>query len=289
MANYEMDHPIIYGGVGSPQSIGQEFSVAATNQTRATGYHPVGTRGVLPDGRVFYYASNGAVAVTEGELMMISGHVRHADHDNTALTATGAVGIGTTTIIFSETDLDTTDIMENEYADGFLWVNDVTGEGQSFKIVGHERIDASGSANRRIELATPVRTALGATSQVSFSRNSYDRIIQTSTSAAEFVVGVCGAGGLTASTAIATDVTTTEVATTTYFGWVQTWGAASVRIGGTTAEAAPVMSGTAAGEVEAWTGSTGATPPLDFAQVGVVMGLAAADTEYQLVDLRIRP
>lgn len=289
MAHGEMEHPIILGGVGSPQAIGTEISVAATNQSRAVGYHPVGTRGQLPDGRVFYYCSNGTSAVTEGELMMQSNHVRSTDHDNITLTSTGVVGVGTYKITFNEADLDTSDIIENEYADGYLWVNDVTGEGQVCKIIGHERIDASGTADRIIELGNPIRTALSATSQISFGRNSYDRIIQTSTSAAEFVVGVCGGGGLSASTALATDVTTTEAPTTTYFGWVQTWGPAAVRTGDTTAEAGPVASGTAAGEVEAWTAGTGASPPLNNMSVGVVMGKAGVDTEMQLVDLRIRP
>lgn len=288
----EFEAPITNDGLGSPQSVYEVFSVAATNQTRATGHHRIGTRGMMPDGRVYYYASSGTTAPLAGQLVFQIGHQRSTDHDTIVATATGAIAIGSRVIDFSETDLDTSDIIENEYADGFLHVQDVTGQGTFLPILGHERIDASGSADRRIALGGPIVVATSATSELGFCRNSYDRIILTSTNEEEFVVGVSPVG-VTASTALATDVTTTEAATTTYFFWCQTWGPASVLIGDTTAENGPVMSGTAAGEVLAWNAgaqasATAVTIPITRMQVGIVMGIARADTENQIVDLRIR-
>lgn len=293
MPNFEQVHPIVHGGVGSPQPYDKEYIVAATNQTRAEGYHPIGTRGYLPDGRVFYYASNGAVALTPGILMVQTLHTRTANHDDITLTATGVVGIGASVIDLSETDKDTDDIITNEYADGWFWVNSSTGLGQYWKVLGHENLDSAGSADRKVALASEVNTALAATSTVNFARNSYDRLITSTTAEEEYVVGVASCV-VTASDALATSTGTAEVATDTSFFWCQTWGPAAVLIGDTSAEARPVMSGTAASEVLAWdagaqASATAVTLPVTRMQVGVNIGRAVADGDYQLVDLRIRP
>lgn len=66
-----MAHPILSNGQGSPQGIYEELIVTATNQTRAEGHHPVGTRAYLDDGRVYYYASNGATALTIATLCSV--------------------------------------------------------------------------------------------------------------------------------------------------------------------------------------------------------------------------
>lgn len=295
-----MANPLLLSGAASDQTIYEEVSQTATNQSRGEGTHPVGTRAVLDDGRVFYYMSNGTTALTAGSLTVVpatTGLNRSADHNAIELTSSGTgVTAGLSTFVLSEADLDNSDIITNEYKDGYLYVENSTGEGHTFKIRGHSQFDASGTAaTGTVSLFDPIVVGLAATSQISFARNPYDRIITSTTAEEEAPVGVTPIA-FTASTALATDVTTAVSATTTYCGWVQTWGPCAVEVDDTTvASGIAIVSGDTADRVEAglMIASTGATPTLtgfDQLQMGVgLVSAAAAGGDFVLVDLRIRP
>lgn len=229
-----MANPIVLGGYASPQSIYDVYEVTATNQTRAEGHHKIGTRGQLPDGRVFYYSSNGsASALTAGAVVIGSALTRSGSHGSFALTdsfANWAAG-KQRGILLTNSDADA-DYITNEYAEGFVTFEqpDGNGAGHCYKIRGHTEADASSastSLGAKFDLYDPIKVAADASDELTFSRNPWDRVILATTAEEELVVGVAPVA-VTASTALATDVTTTEAATTTRFFWSQTWGPAAV-------------------------------------------------------------
>ena len=286
-----MANPILANGVASPQSIYDEYAVEATNQTRAEGYHPVGTRGFLPDGRVFYYASNGTAALTTGSLVgeipATIGLNRIATHDKIILTDSfGNFSVGAQRgIVLQESDVDTNDIIQDEYKDGYLSVQDVTGQGQVRKIARHSGFDASGTATTgTFDLFDPIKVALAATSQITLCRNEYDRVIASTTVEELMPFGVAPID-VTASDALATDVTTAETATTTYFFWAQSWGRCAVQETGTAVVAgASFTSGTTAKQV---TASVAAS--LLMQNIGVCVQSVGSASDFIQVELRIKP
>jgi hypothetical protein len=296
-----MANPVLNGGYASPQSIYSEYGVAATNQSRAQGYHPVGTRGTLPDGRVFYYASNGAVALTTGSLLVGSALSRSGNHDKIVLTASFANWSAgkQNGIVLGNTDLDTSDIITNEYQDGFVAFENAAGQGgYSYKIKGHTQGDASATGTTtgaKFDLYDPLVGTAVATDEITLCRNRHDRVITSTTAEEELAVGVAPIA-VTASTALATDVTTAEAATDTYFFWAQTWGPCAVEVDDTTiALGIACTSGDTADRMEAalLIASTGATPTISgydiiHTGVGMVPAVAAAG-DFAIVDLRICP
>jgi hypothetical protein len=280
--------PILSGGVASNQSIYEVHSATATNQTRAEGQHPVGTRAYLDDGRVFYYASNGTVALTIGSMLMASALTRATTHDKITLTSSyAAFAAGNSTLTLQEADVDTNDIIENEYKDGYLYFEQPDGgaEGEYHKIKQHSSFDASGSATTgTIEIFDRMRLTCTASDELTLVRNPYDRVIATSTNEEELVIGVAPVA-VTASTALATDVTTTSSATTTYFFWAQTWGPAVVPMGTDVSLGVAVVSGTTAKRPLAKPATN-----TSMAVYGVGMGYAVDEAgDFGMVDLRIRP
>ncbi len=293
-----MANPILANGVASPQSIYSEYSVTATNQTRAQGHHPIGTRAQLHDGRVYYYTSNGATALTVGSLLVGSALSRSGNHDKIALTASFANwSAGNADPVLLSTDVDTSDIIQDEYADGYVAFELTAGQGgHIYKIVSHDSVDASVTgAESTFRLRDPLVGTAITTDEITLCRNPNDRVITSTTAEEELPVGVAPIG-VTASTALATDVTTTEAATTTYFFWAQTWGPCAVEVDDTTiALGIAATSGDTADRLEAalLTASTGATPTITgYDKIQCAVGMVpAVDTagDYAIVDLRIRP
>ena len=126
-------YPIIHGGMGSPQGIWD---------TGATAHHPVGARGYLPDGRVYYYARNsGAAALAAGKPVM--SELALANNDNLAVNTALA---GDTSVTITS---GTPTASANDFAEGYLCVVDGTSEGRSYKISTHPDITATASIVRR--------------------------------------------------------------------------------------------------------------------------------------------
>ena len=78
----------------------------------------------------------GSGGVTAGKL------VQHAaiDSNHANMTATAAVDAGETAI---SVETGGNDMTLNEYADGYLWVNDVNGEGQTLRVKSNPAHDHS--------------------------------------------------------------------------------------------------------------------------------------------------
>lgn len=276
-----MANPLLSPGIVSPQSVYEVLSVTHTDQERPVGAHPVGTRAYFPDGRVFYYALVGdttyGTAVTRGQLLAATNPSvsTAAGCVNKALNAAVAAGSNVFTFVPA-----TVDVVPNFFADGYLYVNDATGEGLMFKVRSHTKADVSASDVMTVVTYDPTPTALTTSSEVTIIRNLYDRV-GSATDLAELVVGV-SLTSASASTVPATDVAVAAVSATSNFVWVQTWGPCPVLQSDTTARGG-VMTATATDGTIA-VNSTAGTSTIIGTQI--TLGVAS---EYRAVDLKIRP
>lgn len=215
-------HPVLTGGGSSNQSIFQETSAAR---------HPVGTRACLPDGRVFYYSKNGAGALGPGKLAMAE--VITAEFANQAVAAAAAVSETSATVT-----LGATAVTLNEYADGYLVINDAAGEGHTYKIRTHPV--AAGAASCVLDLYDGIKVALTTSSQYTLVKNPWGDVVVAAAGHVHQAVGVAPI-----------DVTAA------YFFWMQTWGVCAVWDDAATAIGAPLQSGTTEGQVEVNDGAGG--------------------------------
>ncbi len=263
-----MANPIVTGGVGSPQSI---------YETSSTARHAVGTRGYLHDGRVFYYTHNEtAAALTLGEIA-VTATVTPNHHDQT-VNAAADFSAGSTDVVFNP---GATAIVLREYEDGYVFISDGPGQGLIYKIRTHE--GNAGSTQSNATLYDPVVTSTSAVSTASLVRNPYKNPQQSNTTVSEVPVGiplVTLAAATSAATATADPVDAT-------YGWIQTWGPCPVLCDESVTDegqAITIGTGTAGAAEE---DDTATTVSQEFI-IGYNL-TPLVDTEFQLVDLRIRP
>lgn len=296
-----MANPILTNALGSSQSIYKELGVSHIDQKQnVVGAHRVGTRGQMPDGRVFYYATNGAVALTAGSLSMLAAttglNIANTD-DKIILTESADKFIvgAQRNIMIDGTDLTTNDLVDGAYAEGYMYFEQVAPEGQYYKVESHAAMDASGTADAPLNLYDPLLTAASATTQISFAKNPYSRTITSSTGANELVIGVPPIP-VTESGAVPTDVTASESTVTTYCYWSQTWGPCNVEVASTgVAVGLGLMSGGTADQIElsATSGHTSNQTTLAGIENPTIgwglVSAAAAQGDFLLCDLRLRP
>lgn len=225
----------------------------------STQKHPLGTRMVLPDGRVFRYAQAGGVTLDAGKLMQES--VVISGHEKDMVTAAAAVGDTAITI----TPI-TNDISANQYKEGYLYVNDADGEGQMFTVKSHPAILKTVAGVITIEDEDAVVVALTTSTQCGIRTNPYDGVLVAPTSETGIPVGV----------------TPIAVTTPNYF-WLQTWGIASVWTQGAL---------TTGFGVENSDSSPGAVCVAATGTQKTIVGTCSsytAGTEYSLIFLTIAP
>ena len=111
---------------------GAQFDVTTTKR------RPLGTALILQDGRTFRYAENGGVALAAGRVAQ--SEVPTANWDELAIPT--AVTAGTRT--FNVTNGATT-ILADDFADGYMNVEDDAGEGHLYQIQANDA-EAAGSA-----------------------------------------------------------------------------------------------------------------------------------------------
>lgn len=227
-------------------------------ESSSTQIHPLGTRAVTKDGRVFRYAQAGASDLVAGNLLQSAAPI--ANH---LANTPPAVAIGATSFTYTP---GATEGAANLYAEGFMQVDTTPGNGYTYRVAGHAAISASTAFTLYLE--DPIQVALTTNSRVGLLHNKFKNVIQTPTTITAKVCGVAA-----------------YVITATEYGWVQTWGIASVLINGTPAITAPVINGaTTAGSVDVWTAAAQPTANLvgHMAQVGV-------STKNNFVSLCIEP
>ena len=174
----------------------------------------LGTKGVTPDGRVFYYARNGSAAITTAGMIVDAGTaLTVAAHDMDVPAAANTAG--TTGITIS---VPTTDLTKDQYADGYIIFNDGPAEGEVYRIKSHPAHDASDTNDVVITIDEPdgIRTATTTSSLCGFLVNPYAaiKIIDGDGTMETGALGV-----------------TTIPMTASYYGWIQTAGVGSVAVG----------------------------------------------------------
>ena len=247
---------------------GSNFTEANPYAESSTQLFPIGSE--LKYGlRTFRYGyMNGAV--TAGKLLQQEAFATAYDDmliTNADATAGGAFShaAGSTTISVESTADD--DLTANEYAEGLLWVNDQTGEGQLLRIKSHPAHDHSADPSVVITTYDALKTAVVKnSSQVTIVKNPYQDVIVAPTTETGAVVG-------------ATVVDMTD----DYYGWFVTNGPAAVLAGDTLVVGhAAVRSVNDAGAVEPGTNdAAGAVAP----KLGQVMSGTGVDTEYAMIAL----
>ena len=240
----------IYGDFGSEK-------VTNTTKKRA-----LGTILELPDGREFKYALNGGSAISSGKLASSAAMIGNHDMDLT----TAAASVGDTSITVT---LGATAATKDQYADGYIYTNDGTGQGQVYRIASNPAAD--GSATLAVTLASndPVSVALDSTTESGLAVNPYSGIVVSPTSVTNRTLGV----------------TATDIAANAY-GFVQTKGLASVLVSGTVVAGEPlrVAGATLAGAAQPLN-RDGTDENEQF--IGVVHNVVAANTDNCLAFLNI--
>ena len=230
--------------------------------TGTTQLHPYGTRMVLPDNRVFYYGQTDG-AQTAGAICQSP--VGIANHDMDLATNTASSGDKSVTVTVGGTA-----VTANQYADGYLYVNDGTGEGHIYKIRQHDAISSSGSGAINLYDGDAIATGFVAATIGGLAKNPYKDFIVYPTTSTGHAVGVA-----------ATDFDDDD------FGWLQTWGPAAVLC-----DVAFVIGN----HVRVSDGTAGSGEPLDrdgthenAEVIGVASVIAPVTTDYGFVNLTINP
>ena len=240
----------IYGDFGSEK-------VTNTTKKRA-----LGTILELPDGREFKYALNGGSAISSGKLASSAAMIGNHDMDLT----TAAASVGDTSITVT---LGGTAATKDQYADGYIYTNDGTGQGQIYRIASNPAADSSATLAVTLASNDAVSVALDSTTESGLAVNPYSGIVVSPTSVTNRTLGV----------------TATDIAANAY-GFVQTKGLASVLVSGTVVAGEPLR---VAGATTA-----GAAMALDRdgsgeneQEIGVVHNVVAVTTDYCLAFLNI--
>ena len=234
----------------------------AEKVTNTTKKRALGTILELPDGREFKYALNGGSAISSGKLASSAAMIGNHDMDLT----TAAASVGDTSITVT---LGATAATKDQYADGYIYTNDGTGQGQVYRIASNPAAD--GSATLAVTLASndPVSVALDSTTESGLAVNPYSGIVVSPTSVTNRTLGV----------------TATDIAANAY-GFVQTKGLASVLVSGTVVAGQPlrVAGATLAGAAQPLN-RDGTDENEQF--IGVVHNVVAANTDNCLAFLNI--
>ena len=250
-----------------------DFGTEKLNSATKPSNCVLGTRLILPDGRVFRLAFAGA---TIGAGMVLMQKMGAADHDMDKVPNAAAIGVKTITLQATGTALTA-----NQYAEGYLYVNDGSGEGHVYRIASHPAATSAATCVLTLADGDTVKEALAtADSLVGLMANPYKDVELWDCSDVDGVpIGVAP----------------TEV-TDDYYFWAQTWGMAAVLIEGS--KNVPVLGCAVIATQVATTGidgsceapstaliASGAVPSV----IGVMSLIAAVDTDYGMVDLKISP
>ena len=232
---------------------GSQYGTVNPYAESSTQLFPLGSE-LHYGNNIYRYGQMGSGAVTAGKLVQHAAVI--ANHTNMTATATTAAG---ETAISVETAGDT-DLTLNQYADGYLWVNDVNGEGQTMRVKSNHAHDHSADPSIVITAYDDLATAITTSSRVTLIADPLSALI----------------GQAATTTGATMGVTVVDMAAT-HYGWFAVSGPATVLTSGTLVvgnHAVPL-------------GATGAVGPAagDVIQViGTVM-IVNVTTDYSLINL----
>jgi len=192
---------------------GEEYNQSSSQQ------HPLGTRGYTRDGRVFRYAQAGA-ALTVGRLCQCRAPSSWSDD----MVFKQAYTSGTTQVVVlvacASTGAKSSDGTTDYYKEGFLFVNDGSGEGMYVPIKYQGGWSTDSTANHystvHFQDGAELTTAVSSGTECGFVLNPYKKVAMHPKTQTSIPIGV-----------------TPRAVTNAYYFWLQTWGPAAVRFGGT--------------------------------------------------------
>lgn len=273
-----MANPVLLNGVASPVSI---FDVVS-GVSNAT--HPLGTRGVIGD-RVFYWTRFlDSTAIGPNKLAQQGAPVANHVTQTGTLTGTDAVRLsaGTLTAV-----LGATAAAQDEYRGGYLKIQSATtGAGQIWKLRGHDFVASAGTMT--VTTPDPTVTATTGTTTWTLLHNPWGNVVIQPTSITAPAAGVTMVNWPAATTASAATTDYLKTGTTTWtlpqYGWLQTWGQASVLAdtSNLVAGSGLIVGGTA--------GTVGVAVETDIKQrIGVATETITTDNIYLSAFLMIAP
>ncbi len=269
-----------------PVTVGLEYGDEKNTSSNDRG-RALGTRGILPDGRVFRWAlADAGGSLTAGDL--VQAPVANGGHHDTGLTISTSIGdyasadsgvssAGTTVGIIMAT---TPPAARDQFADGYMNVETTPGAGV-YRITGNGTATSGHGALFTLHESDELKVALTTVSKIGLQPSPYSSVIQNPAGQTHAPLGVVpGMDGDAVSSAL-------------YF-WVQTWGPASVAYNAGTAAlvaGAPAYAdNSVAGAITGLT-SVSSTVQSQFAAtqppVGIVYGGVPDDTDKILVDLHL--
>lgn len=236
------------------------FNINPYEFTSASGDgHQLGMVGMDKYGDLYHYAQVGASNISAGKLQLAP--ARKTNHDNATVAVAAVIGAKKVTVT-----LGATAAVAQEYAGGLLVVNDVTGEGVSYRISSHPAAESSATLEVRLERG--LVEALDTTSQVCLVHNHWNGVVE-GTSSTQRPAGIPQVDG-----------------TAGYYGWLKTKGVSAALADETITIGAGVTAGTStAGAVEE-VDQPGDTTVLSDYQVGWAI-VAGVDTEYRPIMLEL--
>ena len=231
---------------------GSQYGTVDPYTSGLTQLFPLGSR-LLYGNTVYAYGRLAAVAVTAGKCVTHAASIAH----HFDLTPTAGVAAGETAI---SVETAGTDITLNQYANGYLYVNDAAGEGQMLRIKSNPAHDHSADPSIVITCYDDLATAITTSSRITLIPDPRSALI----------------GQAATTTGATMGVTVVDMAASAY-GWFAVSGPATVLTSGTLVvgnHAVPL-------------GAVGAVGPAagDVIQViGVVM-IVNVTTDYSLINL----
>lgn len=229
---------------------------------------PLGTMLIIGD-RVWRYCKNGAGTPAAGAPLEAAAVVHAEQPDDIVVGAAAAAGdynvdLTSTANLDGDPNDDT-----NDFAEGWLVVNDEAGEGHCYQIESNEGFSTTDLAT--FVLYDPLVVALTVASQVGLARSKYYRVISSpGTTPTGICIGIAP-----------------RLLTAAYYFWAQTKGPCAVIAHAVIAVGAHVASGLTAGKVDP-TGHDATYGILQTQQIiGRALTLAAADGESFIVDLNL--
>jgi len=231
---------------------GSQYGTVDPYTSGASQLFPLGSR-LLYGNTVYRYGRLGSGAVTAGKCVTHAASIAH----HFDLTPTAGVAAGETAI---SVETAGTDITLNQYANGYLYINDAAGEGQMLRIQSNPAHDHSADPSIVITCYDDLATAITTSSRVTLIADPNSALI----------------GQAATTTGATMGVTVVDIAAT-HYGWFAVSGPATVLTSGTLVvgnHAVPL-------------GAVGAVGPAagDVIQViGVVM-IVNVTTDYSLINL----
>lgn len=237
-------------GLSAPRTVfDQDFrDISSTKQQQ------IGSYGETPDGRGYRYALAGASTLAPGKINVAA----TVDSNATNKTIARTTAAGVDQVVF---DAGGT-IVADAYADGYLTINDATGEGVSCLVKGHTGVTGAGEITVNLVDKMPVALTIDV-SEASLTKNPWSGVVISATDQLDMAVGIANVS-----------------ITAAYYGWVQTRGLCSALADESYAIGQELVIGTGvAGALEAHDAAGEQT-------VGVAI-VAGVDTEYREVYLNI--